>query len=230
MNELDNYKKRQHRIFGEFLHEIKTPLTIIRTHLESEIINETVPLEVRQKLVLDVEEVARINHLVNDMKILLGENTKMLQKTFKNESLLSLVMDVVESLGPLASLKKQKISLVSQENCTVLMDEYKLKQLFFNLISNAIKYSKNNSQINVLFFIEKDFISVEVKDEGMGISLQNQTKVFDAFYRVDEHAQEGNGLGLAVSNAIALMHNAKISLKSKIGKGSRFRVKFKRDL
>jgi len=228
MSDLKEYKKNQDRVFGEFLHEMKTPLSIIRTHLEAEIINDTIPLEVRQKLVLDVEEVARINHLVNDMKILLSNENQILQDRFEEKSLLVLVMDVVESLEPLAEIKNQKISLVSKENCKVLMDEHKLKQLFFNLISNAIKYSPLHAKIEVLFFIKKNHIVVEVKDEGIGIAKEEQEKIFEAFYRVSNVKEEGTGLGLAVSNAIASLHNAKIVLKSQLGKGSRFEVKFEK--
>jgi len=228
MSELKEYKRSMHRVFGEFLHEIKTPLAIMRTHLESEISNELIPIEVRQKIVLDVEEIARINQLVNDVKIVLDGENDTIRSSFTSESLLELVMDVVETLEPLAQEKEQKVSLISQGNCEVLMNAFKLKQLFFNLINNAIKYTGTGGKISVIFTIDEAEVSVEIIDNGIGISQQDQNRVFDAFYRGENSAQEGVGLGLAVSLAIARMHEAEIYLQSELGRGSKFKVSFKR--
>ena len=228
MSELEEYKKSLHRVFGEFLHEIKTPLAIMRTHLESEIGNELVPIEVRQKIVLDVEEIARINDLVNDVKTLIDGESDLIRSSFKRESLLELVMDVVETLDVLAQQKDQKISLVSQGNCEIMMNSFKLKQLFFNLINNAIKYTEPGGRISVVFSIDKENISVDIKDTGIGISKEEQEMVFEAFYRSPRTKQEGVGLGLAVSLAIARMHDARIQLQSQLGIGSEFKISFKR--
>lgn len=225
MNELDAYKIKQHRVFGEFLHEIKTPLSILRTHLESEITNESIPLETRKKLVLDVEEIARINLLINDVKFLLGESEA--PERFQEENLLELVMDVIETLEPIASQKNQKMSLVSEYVCSIHGDKNRLKQLFYNLLSNAIKFSPEESRIDVVFEQKDDTLIISVTDNGIGISKEDQGKIFEAFYRVKDSQHEGVGLGLALCSAIVKMHHGRIELQSTLDGGSKFSVIFK---
>jgi len=228
MSELEEYKAKQHRIFGEFLHEIKTPLAIMRSHLETEIVNEVLPLSTRTKLVQDVEEIARMNSLINDVKFLLDDNYNSMKMQFQNESLLELVMDVVEMLEPLAHEKNQQISLHCDEVFTLLVDKNRLKQLFVNLITNAIKYTPNEGLISVKFSSDIKTLKVSVQDNGIGISKEDQLSIFEAFYRVENSTQEGVGLGLALSSAICSVHNAKIEVQSTLHVGSTFSVIFKK--
>jgi len=230
MNELDTYKAFQHKVLGEFFHEIKTPLAIMRTHLESEISNEKIPLEVRQKLVLDVEEISRMNVLLNDVRMLLDGEEEKLREEFEKSSLLELVMDVVQTLEPLANEKKQKLSLISKGNISIEMHTAKLKQLFFNLIHNAIKYTPEGGDISVIFLFEDEKVCVEVIDNGIGISKEDQVHVFEAFFRVGGSSENGVGLGLAVSSAIANLHEAGLSVDSTLGEGTCFKLCFKRAL
>ncbi len=226
MSELDAYKKRQHRIFGEFLHEIKTPLAIMRSHLESEIINELLPLATRTKLVQDVEEISRMNLLINDVKFLLDDESSEKQAEFTQESLLEVVMDVVEMLEPMAEEKEQTLSLVCSENYQMNMDKNRLIQLFVNLISNGIKYSDIGGKISLHVSHDSEHIYVDVNDNGRGIESKECEAIFEAFYRVRNSNEEGSGLGLALCSAIVQRHNAKIELTSKVGSGSNFRVIF----
>jgi len=212
------------RFFGEFFHEIKTPLAIMRTHLEAEVSNESLPFGLRKKLVEDVEEIARINALLGDMKLLLGMENAGRQNRFTSESLLEVVMEVIERLEPIAALKAQKLALICPRNCTLKMERNKIKQLFFNLVDNAIKYSDEGSDIEVL--ILADPLSVEVKDRGVGVSEPMREKIFAPFVRADATGREGTGLGLAVANAIAQMHGGGIGYEPRQGGGSIFRVRF----
>lgn len=217
------HAERMQRFFGEFFHEIKTPLAIMRTHLESEINNELLPVSMRKKLVQDVEEIARINALLGDMKLLLGIDRAVRQSTFETASLLEVVMEVIERLEPIAAGKDQKIALICEANCTVAMDRNKMKQLFYNLIDNAIKYSEPEKDIEVMIHAES--LCVEVCDRGIGIPDDAFEQVFMPFFRADTTGREGTGLGLAVAGAIAGMHGGSIELERRKGGGSIFRVR-----
>ena len=190
----------EHRIMGEFLHELKTPLAIIRSHLESELSNEAIPLEVRKTLVLDVEEIARMTTLV------------------------ALLVDAIEFLEPLSSEKGQQIAFVAAENIVLEMDEPKMKQLCFNLIQNAIKYTPEKGKIEVTAEALDDQVVLTVRDDGIGIPPEEQEKVFDRFYRVHPNRSEGSGLGLSICAAVASLHGGTIELVSAPGEGSRFTV------
>ncbi|MBT5933843.1 sensor histidine kinase KdpD [Sulfurimonas sp.] len=225
--ELEEYKKKQHSILGEFLHELKTPLTIIRSHLEVEIPNDEIPLGVRQKLVMDVEEVVRLTQLVEQMKVLLSCEYQDGKSHFKNASLLTLLVDTIEILEALAQQKGQKISLIAVENIEHIIHYDKCKQLFYNLINNAIKYTPDGGSIEVSLKQTEDSIVVAVKDDGCGIAADEQASVFKQFYRTQNTAsQDGLGLGLALSQAIVTMHGASLSLESELGFGSTLSVNF----
>ncbi len=213
-----------HRFLGEFFHEIKTPLAIMRTHLESEVTNEALPFPLRKKLVQDVEEIARINTLLEDMKLLLGMEKRVRKHRFQPASLLEVVMEVIERLEPIASARGQKLVLICPENCTILMERNKMKQLFYNLIDNAIKYSGDSGAIEVLIHCEPK--CVEVKDRGSGIPEAAADRIFDPFVRVDETGTEGSGLGLAVARAIARLHDGELSYAPRPEGGALFRVRF----
>ncbi len=211
--------------FDEFLHEIKTPLAIMRSHLESEIGNERIPLEVRQKLVLDIEEIARVNHLVNEMKVIIQSQRALPQLELEEVSFLALLIDVVELLSPIAQENNQNIELNAHENITLVMDAKRIKQLCYNLINNAMKYSSTGARIEVSLYSSTEGIELHIKDNGIGISKENQAKIFDQFFRVSSK-KEGSGLGLSVVSAIVSMHKAQMSLESTLGKGSEFCILF----
>lgn len=138
-----------------------------------------------------------INTAINNTQLLIGQRNGMVN-TF---------------------LKAQKFNLQA--------DRVHLTNIIFNLIDNAIKYSREIPEITITTYNTAEGIMIQVKDNGIGISKENQRKIFDKFYRVptgNVHNVKGFGLGLSYVLAVVLKHNGTISVNSELGKGSTFNV------
>jgi two-component system phosphate regulon sensor histidine kinase PhoR len=113
------------------------------------------------------------------------------------------------------------------EKATLKADRVHLSNVLYNLIDNAIKYSKNNPQIELSTSNSKDYLKISVKDTGIGISKENQKRIFDRLYRVPTgnlHDVKGFGLGLSYVKIIIDRLEGKIDLESQLGKGSTFNI------
>ena len=112
-------------------------------------------------------------------------------------------------------------------NCLINADKVHLTNIIFNLIDNAIKYTKDSPLIVVSTKDAGNGIEISVKDNGIGISKDNQRKIFDKFYRVptgNVHNVKGFGLGLSYVLAVVEKHNGTINVDSELGKGSTFKI------
>ncbi|HET8865149.1 MAG TPA: ATP-binding protein, partial [Gracilimonas sp.] len=119
-----------------------------------------------------------------------------------------------------------KIAVKNMKDATVIGDEERISQVLINFITNAIKYSPDDENVEIKVQKTKNgHIAVSVKDHGIGINKKDQKKIFERFYRVDGENQEtysGFGIGLYLCNEIIKRHNGSISVESKKGKGSVF--------
>jgi signal transduction histidine kinase len=109
----------------------------------------------------------------------------------------------------------------------MMLDRDKIKEVLINLISNAVKYSPDGGAVRVRMKQVESNVQVEIQDEGMGISPENQKKLFQAFYRVDNsltYEVSGTGLGLAIVKAIVDQHGGRVWCESEVGRGSTFFV------
>jgi signal transduction histidine kinase len=116
---------------------------------------------------------------------------------------------------------------VSLDETTICGDEDLLSQVFINLLNNAIKFTPENGSIGVKLSSCENEVECKVSDTGIGISQQDQLRVFERFYKVDKSRDRslgGNGLGLSIVKKIIDLHGGKISLESEIGKGTEFTI------
>lgn len=110
----------------------------------------------------------------------------------------------------------------------ILADEGQMYQLTHNLISNAIKYNKENGTVDIFLYKDGNYAVLEVKDTGIGISKEYQDKIFERFYVVDKSRNKkisSTGLGLSIVKHIVIAHDGQIDVKSEPGKGTQFVVK-----
>lgn len=225
MDDVEDSFDREKRFVQDASHELKTPLTIIRGHLS--LLNRwgKNDKEVLEKsLKTSLEEVDRLIYLVNNL-LDMSKLDNIKEKLKGNSNIKEVVYTVLENFKLISP--KYNINVEYNNVEEFPMDALYLKQILIIFIDNAIKYSGENKDINLIFEKYSDRFSFEVVDKGIGISKENIDKLFNRFYRVDESRNSktgGNGLGLSISKKIVDSYGGEIFVTSKEGEGSSFKV------
>lgn len=166
-----------------------------------------------------------INNLIDTNK--LKNNYYTLNK--KNIDMVSMIEGIVGCIDKYAKQKKiQLIFDTNEEECIMSADPSVIDRIVMNLISNAIKFTYDNTNIYVNLFIKDGIIKISIKDEGPGIPKKDQEKIFGRYYRVDDIKREnsGSGMGLDLVRYLVKSHNGRIELISEENKGCEFIVTF----
>lgn len=218
----------QTQFLSDVAHELKTPLSILRVHWESEINNPDLPNELKEKCVRDVETISRISHLINNLLLL--SQTEEIQTNFEMKPLRidELINNVVEDAQILSETKSQQLNIIDLQSLEIRGDRLRLYQLLFNLIDNAIRYTPESGKIEIALIRGENTAVIEIRDNGVGIPREDLPHIFKRFYRVQKDRSRktgGSGLGLAICKLIVEAHRGQIEAESKTGKGSLFRVK-----
>lgn len=224
--------ERLKQFTSDAAHELRTPLTAIRSIGEVGLQDRKDARHYREVIGSMLEENQRLTHLVDNLLFLSRVDAKSFTVHPEEINLFSLVRQTVEFIQALAEEKNQTITLSGKKNVTVQADRALLKQALLNLLDNAIKYSPENSPVEVsLRYGENDSAILEVIDRGPGIPPQHREKIFQRFYRVDKGRSRdmgGSGLGLAIVRWAVEAQGGVIQLESKEGAGSSFRIILRR--
>lgn len=215
------------RLTSDMAHEIRTPLTTLKTHVEALLDGIWEPTQELFKSFY--EEIERLTKLVDNLSSLakLEQANLNINKTKFNLS--EELRKIFKSFEPLFIKENFKISSDLAPDVEVSMDKDKLKQIMYNLLSNALKYLKEHGQVTVILKNESDNIIIQVKDNGLGIPEKDLPYIFERFYRSDVSRNKGtggSGIGLTITKAMVEAHNGRIYVESKLGEGSTFTIKF----
>ena len=207
-------------------HELKTPLTSISGF--AEIIRDGIaqPQDVQHFAGMICKESARLIALVNDILELSQLDEKQNLGKKEKVALLTMLRDLTNDFAIPAQKKNLALTL-SGDEAEVEGYPTLLREMFFNLIDNAIKYTPEDGKVSVSVKNTGQQIICCVSDNGIGIPKEHQEHVFERFYRVDKsHSRQtgGTGLGLAIVKHVAQVHKAEINLNSNIGKGTSFSI------
>lgn len=218
----------QNRFITDASHELKTPLTALRSEFEVAILDEkTLQLKEAKNLIKSgFEEIVNLQGLAENLLELTQQQKKIGSLEIEDASLLEVMEAALKRVVPLA--RKRQIAINNQVDDFVLEGETQsLTELFVILLDNAIKYSDKNSEVTLTSGKTDHHIEVAVKDTGIGIDEKDIPHIFDRFYRADKSRSKtrGYGLGLSIAKKIIETHRGSISVESKINKGSKFIVK-----
>ena len=212
-------------------HELRTPLAATQAAVESALLVPHLSEPQARDILGTVErQNRRLTTLVADLLLLARMDQQPLPVRRQPCCLNDIVSDLVEELAALA--ETAKVTLTSDvrvhKPLYVLGNEEQLYRLVSNLIVNAIQYTPVGGQVAVILDCSDHNALIQIQDTGIGIVPENQTRIFDRFYRVNSDRSRhtgGAGLGLAIAAAIVRSHHGSLQLKSELGKGSTFTVR-----
>ncbi len=216
------------RFTADASHELRTPLTAIRSVGEVALQTPKSVTEYRDVIGSMLEETDRLTRLVDSLLMLSRADVGQVHVQRTDIALLGLAQEASSLVEVLAEEKRQRISVQGDSTLVVSGDRLILRQALINLIDNAIKYSPTDAEIRVHVQPGKDSqVIVEVIDKGPGVSQEEQSRIFDRFYRVDKARSRewgGAGLGLAIARWAVEVHGGQITVESAEGEGSTFRI------
>ncbi len=208
-------------------HELRTPLTILRGEIELALLATKTPEEYRRVLESSLEEILRMTSIINNLLMLARSDQGGFDVEFSEVNLAELINEVHGDGEALAEGKGIHVTLLKNTPILIVGDKVRLRQLFLNLIDNAIKYTDEGGCVTLSVEQRNGDAVFEIHDTGIGIPSNEINHVFDRFYRVDKarsRERGGAGLGLSIAKWIAELHRGSIVVSSEPNKGSTFTV------
>jgi len=224
-----NLTKLYDNFIANVTHELKSPLSSIQLYLET-LQSREVP---RTNLInLMLNDVKRLNNLINSILYLSALEHKNFAKKMINDYHMytadTVIRELINEAAAQFKLPENSVTIEGNAPCRCVIDRTWLKIVFDNLFDNAIKYSLDSPQIHVHLSCNKKNVVIEFSDQGVGIPIRDQQKIFNKFQRVNYPASpnvKGTGLGLYWVKEIIKYHNGKVSVFSKgWNKGTTFRI------
>jgi len=227
MERLEESFQKLSRFTADAAHELRTPLAALKGETEVLLSRKRSSEEYQEALTNNLERLDFLTKLVNDLLILSQADEGKASLKIENLNFSELLKQLYEAFNIVAMQKKIDFTFFTPEEVLINGDRIKLKQLFSNLIDNAIKYTPDGGNISLIIQPEKDQVAVIIKDTGIGIPSDDLLHIFDRFYRVDTSRSRisgGVGLGLSICHWIVKAHHGTIDVKSQLHQGATFTV------
>ena len=231
---VETLEKQKDSFIYDISHELRTPLSTIKILSQSIQYSQNDEVNIYKEFFSDiVNEIDRMDNIITDMmqSVDLDPNSYIVK--LRLSYLNYLCESIVKRLQPIAFKKNITIEFVALSNLQIYIDPTKIDRAVSNIIENAIKYSENDSKIEVTLYQERNRACISVRDEGIGISQSEINRIFERFYRVKKDRSRttgGSGLGLYITKKIIDMHQGEIDIKSIENIGSIFTIKLPMNL
>lgn len=213
----------QKQFIGNVAHELRTPLSNIKTTTEVALLDPATPVEARRLYKSTVEELNRISDIINNL-LSLSASIRPERVEFQDEDLGSIVEGTMRNLRTLADKKQLEVTARMSERKLVWGNASALEQIVTNILKNAILYTPKGGHIAITVEpVYPDFIELTVRDSGIGIPRKDLFRVFEPYYRTDtsrNRARGGSGLGLTIVSELVKLHHGKITIRSIEGRGT----------
>jgi CheY-like chemotaxis protein len=224
-------RARLERAKSEFVatasHELRSPLTSIKGFVELlERSSETMPERQREFVDIILKSTDRLVDLVNDLLDVARIDADHVEINRRPIDVGEAVEEVVELMGPRIGAKHQELSVyVAPTVPLALADAARVRQIVANLLTNAHLYTQEGGFIHVSVEPDRAWVQIVVEDSGVGMSLEEASRVFDRFYRGRKGSTPGTGLGLSIVKSLVELHEGQVGVESAPGRGSTFWVR-----
>lgn len=223
-----NLDKMRKEFVANVSHELKTPITTIKSYTETLMIDDVDEAYKKKFLTVIDEECDRMSRLVSDLLQLSNIDYKKTKWNKEKLYINEIIEDIISKLKIMANEKNISMTFNSDKNYYTYADKDGLIQVFQNIIINSIKYTENNGYVKVNMIKEDPYVVVEIIDNGIGIPKEDIDRVFDRFYRVEKGRSRdlgGTGLGLSIAKEIIEAFDGKIQIESENLTGTIVKIK-----
>jgi signal transduction histidine kinase len=224
---LDQAFTQQRRFVADASHELRTPITVIRS-ITDVALEEPLGLEECTEALREINaEAERLGHLINDLLTLARVDEEQTQLEYEPVRLDLLALDVAATMEPLAIERGITLQILDLEPTTVLGDTTRLIQVMMGLMDNALTYINAGGTVTLSVEVHGTAAHLVVRDTGIGIASEDVAHVFGRFYRADparSRASGNSGLGLSIADWVVRAHGGSIDVESQVGLGSTFTV------
>ncbi len=206
-------------------HDLKTPLTMIKAYAEMERDFESDKEKRENNMNIVIEEVDRLNGLVNDILNLSKLESNMEELNLEEFDLTKLINTILNRFKIFSYTKSYEFNFNYKEELIIKADKQKLEQVIYNLIGNAINYTGSDKKVFINVIPDKKYVRVEIRDTGKGIKDEDINKVWDKYYKSEKKYKRntvGTGIGLSIVKNIFILHGYKYGIITKANKGTTF--------
>ncbi|MDR1116682.1 MAG: HAMP domain-containing histidine kinase [Oscillospiraceae bacterium] len=222
-------EEMRRRFVSDASHELKTPLASVKLLADSIVQNDDMPPEMMREFALDIgDEVNRLTRLTEKLLDMTRLDADIPQSVYPVD-LTETVRRVAHMVDPLTKERNITIEMQLENDCVIKATDDAAYQIIFNIVENAIKYSKQDGFVRIFLFLKEERVNLIVDDTGIGIPEEDIERIFDRFYRVDKARSReagGSGLGLSIVWSAVKQHKGEIDIKSKLGEGTRVNIVF----
>lgn len=218
-------QKARKTLVDEMVHQTRTPLTILKMHLEG--IEDGVINMKSEEFKVCENQIDNLSDIITNISSLIDAGTNENMVVLEEIELYQFMNQIVNGMKAQFQKKDIDFRLLATEKIQVKTDKYRLGQSIYNILTNAYKFTPSGGTVSLNYYREIDTIKIEIADSGCGIKEEDQLKIFDAYYKKSKDTGDaGDGIGLYVAKENMESLSGRIEVQSKEGKGSKFVLMF----
>ncbi|MBN1312914.1 MAG: HAMP domain-containing histidine kinase [Anaerolineae bacterium] len=216
-SELEKATELRRSLMADVAHELRTPLTVLQGNLRA-MLDDVYAMD-KMEIARLYEQTRHLTRLIEDLRIVALAESRQLPLNLAKVDAVDFLKDVYASFEPIAAEEGINLSVrLPDEALLTYVDTARMKQVLYNLLSNAVRHTPKDGTITLCAILQEDLVAVTVSDTGEGIAAEHIEHVFDRFYRTDRARTRdtgGTGLGLAIVKALIEAQNGSVGVSSK---------------